>query len=173
MDCNLTRRKIDFFNQALESREYKLENLYLQDKNLEIREFYNLAKLASTTKPKLLGFKDSDLNFDKLDSFARGASENKLQLHTLTIMEEKSMEPEVFFKFAQVASVTNSEKICFHHCNLTNEKLDSFSQGALECGLKIPMQILPHQLLTSSQVLFRSQYLVSHFANWSIAFIKQ
>ncbi|XP_077976009.1 uncharacterized protein LOC120336047 [Styela clava] len=170
-DCNLTGRKVDFFNQALESRKYKLAELYVQDKTLEFKEYYNVAELASTTKIESLRFVDSDLNFDKLDYFSRGASENKLQLHTFAIMEEKSMEPEVFFKFAHVASVTNSEDLDISNCNLTNEKLDSFSQGALEYELKINTLYLedkamnPGTFFKFAQVASITEAKIVQFAN--------
>ncbi|XP_077975983.1 uncharacterized protein LOC144431963 isoform X2 [Styela clava] len=137
LDCYLTKKKIYFLNNSLESCKYKLAQLYVKDKTLESKEYFKVAELASTTKLELFNFVDSNLNFDKLDSFAKGALENQLQLGAFGIVEEKSMEPELFIKFAQVASITYSESLHIRHCNLTNGKLDLFLEGASEYELKI------------------------------------
>ncbi|XP_077976001.1 uncharacterized protein LOC120336943 isoform X2 [Styela clava] len=137
LDCYLTKKKISFLNNSLESCKYKLAQLYVKDKTLESKEYFKVAELASTTKLELFNFVDSNLNFDKLDSFAKGALENQLQLGAFGIVEEKSMEPELFIKFVQVASITYSESLHIRHCNLTNEKLDFLLEGASEYELKI------------------------------------
>ncbi|XP_077968246.1 uncharacterized protein LOC120326569 isoform X2 [Styela clava] len=136
-DCDITEEKLQSFNKTARTLDISIKSFTVQDKKSEAPLYCELAKLASNINLESLKFVASNLTNDKLDSFLQGASEHELKLKKLMICEEKSMDRDEFYKFAQIVSATKSETLAFKNCTLTNEKLESFGRAASSHRVKL------------------------------------
>ncbi|XP_077966372.1 uncharacterized protein LOC120336614 [Styela clava] len=135
-NCNLTREKLNAFAQGATDLGLKINHFVLFDKTMDSEAFHKFAQVASTTGADLLQFSDCNLTREKMNAFAQGATDFGLKIKRF-VLSDKTMESEAFHKFAEVASTTGADGVLFSDCNLTNEKLNAFAQGATDFGLKI------------------------------------
>nr|XP_039248824.1 uncharacterized protein LOC120326569 [Styela clava] len=148
---NITRDKLDAFIIGASEKQIRLDQLVIQEEtSMDSEDFCKIAQVASVTKPKTLRFKNCNLTTNKLESFGKGAIDNKLSLNGLHLMDENSMKPAAFRMFAQIASTTHTESIHFNNCILTTNKLHSFSQGALDHHLKLKQFVVQDESMNPS-----------------------
>nr|XP_039260686.1 uncharacterized protein LOC120336943 [Styela clava] len=136
INCSLTSEKLKVFRQGAADRGLKINTLYIADKIMEPNAFHEFAQVSSTVEAGKVWFDVCNLTSEKLNEFAQGATDISLKIDYLTL-SDNTMKCEAFHKFAEVASITNAEKVLFTNCSLTSEKLKVFRQGAADCGLKI------------------------------------
>nr|XP_039260272.1 uncharacterized protein LOC120336614 [Styela clava] len=115
---------------------------------MESEEFHKFAQVASTTEADVVSFEDCNLTSEKLNAFAQGATDFGLKINRLILMD-KTMESEAFHEFAQVASTTEASTMVINNSSLSNDKLNSFEEGATEFRVKINHFVLLDKTMES------------------------
>nr|XP_039259548.1 uncharacterized protein LOC120336005 [Styela clava] len=140
-NCNLTSEKLNALRTGAIHCDLKINHLHLQNETIDTEAFHEFAKVASTTKAKIVHFTDCRLTSENLNAFAQGATDIGLTIKQF-VVSDKTMESEAFHKFAEVASTIGANTVQFGDCNLTSKKLNALAQGVTDFGLKINRFVL-------------------------------